>query len=119
MNSRDTSLVTREERDANDGVPTGPTAPCAQRVPPATPRRPREVRTMRPLFLARVALALGAGLLLPSVGPAQTITLNQTDTFESGTTLNWTNGQSLGALSIASGGPAGSADHYLQVTANG
>jgi hypothetical protein len=46
---------------------------------------------MRLTVVTRAALALGAGFLLPSAGPAQ-VTLSQIDTFETGTTLNWTNG---------------------------
>src|SRR5947199_10332810 len=79
---------------------------------------------MRLPVLARAALALGAGLLLPSAGPAQ-ITLGQIDTFENtpptNPTLGWTNGGNLGATppTVVAGGPAGANDHYLQVVSNG
>jgi hypothetical protein len=73
---------------------------------------------MRLTVVARAALALGAGLLLPSAGPAQ-ITLGHIDSFEPGTTLNWTNGAGGGNESIQAGGPAGLSDHYLQVISTG
>jgi hypothetical protein len=73
---------------------------------------------MRLAVVARAALALGAGLLFPSAGPAQ-ITLGQIDTFESGTTLNWTNGAGGSSESVQAGGPAGLSDHYLQVISTG
>src|SRR5947208_383580 len=78
---------------------------------------------MRRIILARAALALSAGLLLPSAGPAQ-ITLGQIDTFENppptSPTLGWTNGGNLGAIppTVVAGGPAGPNDHYLQVISN-
>jgi hypothetical protein len=44
------------------------------------------------------------------------IVLGQTDTFQDGTTQNWTNGAGgTGISNIASGGPAGAGDRYLQV----
>jgi hypothetical protein len=73
---------------------------------------------MRLTVVARAALALGAGLLLPSAGPAQ-ITLGQIDTFETGTTLNWTDGHAGTGESVQAGGPAGLSDHYLQVISAG
>jgi hypothetical protein len=73
---------------------------------------------MRLTVVVRAALALGAGLLLPSAGAAQ-ITLGQIDTFETGTTLNWTNGAGGGSESVQAGGPAGLSDHYLQVISTG
>ena len=56
---------------------------------------------MRQIVLTRTALALGVALLLPSGGLAQ-VTLNQIDTFETGSTLNWGGGP---ALAVAAGGP--------------
>lgn len=65
-------------------------------------------------------------LLLPSVALADPVTIGQTDTFEGGTTQNWT--VHLGPPffpphpappSILSGGPGGAADHYMLVTAIG
>jgi hypothetical protein len=61
---------------------------------------------------------LGAGLLLPAGVSAQSITLGQVDTFESGTTQNWTNGHSGTGISVQLGGPAGAADHYLDITSS-
>jgi hypothetical protein len=75
---------------------------------------------MRRVVFARLALALGAALLLPAAGRAQ-ITLGQTDTFETATTLNWTQGalSPAGALTVVSGGQGGPNDHYMQIVANG
>jgi hypothetical protein len=73
---------------------------------------------MRLTVVARAALALGAGLLFPSAGPAQ-ITLGQNDTFETSTTLNWTDGHGGTGESVQAGGPAGLSDHYLQVISTG
>jgi hypothetical protein len=79
---------------------------------------PSAVQEPHLVGILRAVIILGAVLVFPSVGPAQ-ITLNQIDTFESGTTLNWTNGGAPGALSVPSGGPGGASDHYLQVTSSG
>ncbi len=59
-------------------------------------------------------LALAAGLLLPAPGPAQVV-LGQTDTFENNTTQNWANGGINPGVSVQLGGPAGAADHFLQI----
>ena len=47
------------------------------------------------------------------------ITLNQIDTFGSGTTANWTQGGTASGVAVVLGGPAGGADQYLQITSNG
>ncbi|HEY1376523.1 MAG TPA: hypothetical protein VGF55_07000 [Gemmataceae bacterium] len=71
---------------------------------------------MRVAALLRPALAAGLVLLVPAACPAQNITLGQTDTFESGTTLNWGVGSAIfAAPTVQPGGPAGPADHFLQV----
>lgn len=69
------------------------------------------------------AAALTAALL---AGPAQAVTLGQVDTFASGTTENWNaGGGPLGQVPpvppsvVAAGGPAGSADSFLQIVSNG
>jgi hypothetical protein len=79
---------------------------------------PTGVQGTRLVGILRAVMILGAVLVFPSLGPAQ-ITLGQIDTFESGTTLNWTNGAAPGALSVVGGGPGGASDQYLQVTASG
>lgn len=66
------------------------------------------------LVATRAAIALAAGLLLPAVGKAQ-VAPNQVDTFESGTTLNWTNGQGGIGESVPAGGMGGPNDRYLRV----
>lgn len=75
------------------------------------------MRTM--LAGAALALALAAT-------PAAAITLGQADNFEDGTTQNWfAGGGPLGAVPpippqvIATGGPTGAGDAFLQVTAQG
>lgn len=68
---------------------------------------------------ATMALALAAA-------PAAAITLGQADTFQGGTTQNWfAGGGPFGAVPpvppqvVATGGPAGAGDAFLQVTAGG
>lgn len=74
---------------------------------------------MRKISAAALALSLAAA-------PAAAITLGQSDSFEGGTTQNWfAGGGPLGAVPpvppqvVASGGPAGAGDAFLQVTAQG
>jgi hypothetical protein len=71
-------------------------------------------RILRAHFLTA---ALAAVFALPSSAVVQ----NQIDSFESGTTANWTIGQTLptGPTNIATGGPAGADDNYLRVTGTG
>jgi hypothetical protein len=47
------------------------------------------------------------------------ITLNQIDTFETGTTLGWGNGQGTSGITVPTGGPGGSGDHYLRFSSGG
>lgn len=70
---------------------------------------------MRPLL---TALALAATLL---AAPAQALNLGQSDSFESGTTLNWRVGapHPLPPSVLATGGPAGADDGYLLLQAEG
>ncbi len=49
-------------------------------------------------------------------GGAYAITAGHTDDFQDGTTLNWSGGG--GEANIATGGPAGAGDKYLQYTSN-
>jgi hypothetical protein len=49
-------------------------------------------------------------------GPALAITLNQVDDFQDGTTQNWSGGSF--PTNIANGGPDGTGDSYLQVSAS-
>ncbi len=52
--------------------------------------------------------------------PAHAITAGQIDTFQDGTTDDWTNGGLAPPITnISDGGPAGAGDHYIQVTADG
>ena len=64
------------------------------------------------------SLALFACALLLFTRSAGAIVFGQVDDFQSGTTMNWTNGAGAVGL-INSGGPAGINDAYIQVTANG
>jgi hypothetical protein len=72
------------------------------------------------IFSGRALAALLLGALLPSPGRAG-IVLGQIDTFQDGTTQDWSVGVngSLVPMNIATGGPAGTGDRYLQVTSNG
>lgn len=67
---------------------------------------------------------LFAFILLPAALPA--VTIGQIDTFEDGTTQNWTvavgpggGGHPAAPSNIATGGPAGVDDNYLQLTSVG
>ncbi|HET6572127.1 MAG TPA: hypothetical protein VFG68_00870 [Fimbriiglobus sp.] len=66
----------------------------------------------------RLTLIAAAALLAPSAGLAQQITAGQVDNFEGGTAANWTQG-ALGAPGVVTGGPTGTADHYIRITASG
>ena len=59
---------------------------------------------------AVVAIALAAA------APAAAITRGQTDDFQSGTPLSWGGGAS--PTNIATGGPAGAGDRFLQISSN-
>jgi hypothetical protein len=63
--------------------------------------------------LPRIAAAIF--YLVPAVGLA--ITFPHTDDFQDGTTQNWTNGAGgAGIVNVASGGPEGAMDKFLQVS---
>jgi hypothetical protein len=48
------------------------------------------------------------------------VIIGQIDTFESGDTLNWSNGPDApDPINVATGGPAGDGDHFLQISASG
>lgn len=55
-------------------------------------------------------------LVASALGQA-TISLDQIDTFQDGTTMSWAGGSS--PVNIASGGPNGAGDRYLQITSTG
>jgi hypothetical protein len=52
----------------------------------------------------------------PGLASAQVV-LNQIDTFQNGTTMSWSGGSS--PTNMATGGPGGAGDRYLQISANG
>jgi hypothetical protein len=67
--------------------------------------------------LAVILLSLGLLLL---VQPANAVVVGQIDTFQDGTTDDWTNGGLAPPVeNIATGGPAGAGDRYMRVTADG
>jgi hypothetical protein len=73
------------------------------------------------MYLARpvrAAAAVAAVLLAPTLAPAQPV-LNQVDTFQDGTTMNWAQGVNPGGLSVQSGGQGGAADLFLHIDATG
>ena len=69
---------------------------------------------------ARAALA-AAALVLTVTLPAQAVSPGQVDTFENGTTLSWGVGANhpVPPTVMATGGPAGTGDHYMQLQAIG
>jgi hypothetical protein len=76
-------------------------------------------RSCAPLWLT--AFALLVGILLPSTGHAGPI-LGQIDTFQDGTTQGWgigVRGGSGGPVNVATGGPDGAGDRFLQATSTG
>ena len=69
-------------------------------------------------------LAVGCLLLLglAPLSAVRAVTVGQIDTFQDGTTNNWTNGHpTIGTppINIGTGGPAGAADKFLEVRASG
>ncbi len=60
-------------------------------------------------------LAILACSLLLIARPAHAIVNGQLDNFEDGTTMGWAGDM----LQVKTGGPAGAADHYLELTADG
>jgi len=56
--------------------------------------------------------------LLPAIGWASP-TLGQTDTFQDGTTDGWQTGRSGSPRNVSTGGPAGAADAFLEMTSTG
>ncbi len=61
-------------------------------------------------------LSIATGFLVWSA-PVRAINNDQVDTFEDGTNRYWVNG--LGDLTVATGGPGGPGDHYLEIDAMG
>ncbi|MEP6685563.1 MAG: hypothetical protein ABJB22_02195 [Verrucomicrobiota bacterium] len=58
--------------------------------------------------------------LLLVVRPAGAVVVGQVDDFQDGTTDGWTNGgMAPPVVNIATGGPAGAGDRYMQLTADG
>ena len=60
-------------------------------------------------------LMLAMFILWPATGFAQVV-LGQVDDFQNGTTMSWTNGFVPDPVNVATGGPAGAGDRYLQVS---
>src|SRR5580765_4309584 len=72
-------------------------------------------RSNRPSIFIAIVLAL----VFPNLSPAQ-INQGQVDTFESGTTLNWSIGNiAFVGPTVEVGGPGGPLDHYLQLISGG
>lgn len=72
--------------------------------------------TMKPIMPIFAALAL-----LPVLGAssASAIVFGQIDDFENGTTMGWANGVPGYVVNVNTGGPAGTNDNFLQLTADG
>jgi hypothetical protein len=66
-------------------------------------------------------LAVAAALVFPAAGVAQVVPAGQIDTFQDGTTMSWTKGSlsNFPAANVATGGPAGAGDRYLDIVSNG
>lgn len=58
-------------------------------------------------------------LWLCIVGTASAVTNGQIDTFQDGTTMGWSNGVPENLINVATGGPAGAGDRFLQLSADG
>lgn len=73
------------------------------------------------LRLVLSSLAVAAVLDFPAVGIAQVVPAGQIDTFQDGTTMSWTKGSLSGfpATNVATGGPAGAGDRYLDIVSTG
>ena len=70
------------------------------------------------LHLAAIVGALCAAL---GAAPAPAIVLGQLDDFQNGTLQNWTGGTGSGGtapINVSTGGPDGTGDRYLQISAN-
>jgi hypothetical protein len=66
-----------------------------------------------------VAITLAVWALAAAIGHAQ-ILIGQTDNFQDGTTQGWqAGGTNPGPINVATGGPAGTGDRYLQIATNG
>jgi hypothetical protein len=60
--------------------------------------------------------------LLFCISPAGAVSIGQTDNFQDGTTMDWSNGDVIGSIpvtNISTGGPAGAGDSYIRLTADG
>ena len=82
---------------------------------------PAALDSLALMFMKKFLVATLSGLALFSfVRPAGAIVFGQTDTFQdpSQGTMNWVNGASM-VERIATGGPMGAGDAYLQVTSIG
>jgi hypothetical protein len=71
-----------------------------------------------------VAAAIGVMIVMLAATPraARAVEQGQVDTFEDGSLLGWQNGGLSNpnpATNVASGGPGGANDNYMQVTSNG
>lgn len=72
--------------------------------------------------MARKYFALYLFALFLLVRPAGAVVIGQIDDFQDGTTANWTNGEIIGVTpvtNIATGGPAGAGDRFIQITSDG
>jgi hypothetical protein len=72
----------------------------------------------RPDLGAAISLVLTASLVTPGVAQ---VVVGQTDTFQNGTTQNWTGGAGNPnpPLNVSTGGPAGTGDAFLEIRSNG
>lgn len=66
---------------------------------------------------SRVWFLMCIAIIVELPAPAWAVTYPQIDNFQDGTTQGWTNGHGSGAVSdVASGGPGGAGDEFLQVS---
>src|SRR5260221_386082 len=68
---------------------------------------------LNPASIVKAAILSAGLLLIPR--PSLAVTIGQIDTFQNGTTQNWTNGGVPDPINVSTGGPAGSGDRFLEI----
>lgn len=72
------------------------------------------------MHLTRFAFAIVALAMIALAGSARAISNGQLDDFQDGTVQNWANGGGAPpVLNIATGGPGGAGDRFMQIAADG
>jgi hypothetical protein len=66
---------------------------------------------------SQIAGLVAAAMLLAAGSAARAVVVGQVDTFQDGSTANWSGGAS--PTNIAAGGPAGASDKFLEISSSG